>query len=387
VGVTASESRNLRPVADRGVDAARDEVLMGRAIELARNGIGLASPNPLVGAVVTDRAGMVVGEGWHEGPGTAHAEVIALAHAGDRAVGGTLHVTLEPCNHHGRTPPCAPAIAEAGVARVVAAVADPNPNVAGGGFELLRSAGVFVTEGVERDQGARLIEAFTKAVTMGMPWVTLKFAMSLDGRVAASDGSSRWITGEAARADAHRLRAEHDAVMVGAGTAASDDPSLTVRTAGYRGRQPMRVVLDSTGRTSPRAAIFDGAAPVWMATTDAAPSSVVRAWERAGAVVLVAGDRGRVSLEGALAALATSHVPVRSVLIEGGPTLAWSAVRAGVVDRFVVYVAPKLIGGTGAPAALGGEGVASIGDARALRFESVERLGDDVRIVARPGEA
>jgi diaminohydroxyphosphoribosylaminopyrimidine deaminase/5-amino-6-(5-phosphoribosylamino)uracil reductase len=356
---------------------------MAHALRLARRGVGLASPNPMVGAVITDAEGVPIGEGWHEGPGTPHAETIALAHAGPRARGGTLYSTLEPCNHVGRTAPCAPAVVAAGVARVVISVRDPNPSVAGGGTELLRSSGVDVIVGVAEDEGARLIEAFETSVCTGMPWVTLKAAMSLDGRVAAADGSSKWITGEEARADAHRLRAEHDAVIVGAGTALADDPSLTVRLSGYRGRQPVRIVLDSTGRIPPTAALFDAAAPTWVATTARASGSVVRAWESAGARTLVFDGPERVPLRGVLQAMTANDPPLRSALIEGGPTLAWSAVRDGLVHRYVSYVAPALIGGTAAAGALGGEGIASIGAALRLDVESVERVGPDVRITAR----
>jgi diaminohydroxyphosphoribosylaminopyrimidine deaminase/5-amino-6-(5-phosphoribosylamino)uracil reductase len=362
---------------------------MGRALELARRGLGLASPNPMVGAVVVDASGAIAGEGWHEGPGTPHAERVALTQAGTRAAGGTLYVTLEPCNHQGRTPPCAPAVVEAGITRVVASVADPNPSVAGGGFEILRAAGLEVLTGVEAEPGARLIEAFAKSATQGMPWVTLKIAMSLDGRVAAADGSSRWITGEEARADGHRLRSEHDAIIVGAGTVIADDPSLTVRLAGYGGRQPIRLMFDSAGRTPATAALFDGAAPTWIATTGRTPLETVEAWRAAGATVLAPGDAtldrdGRVPVGPILSALAANDPPIRSALLEGGPTLAWSAVRAGVVDRFVVYVAPKLIGGVGAPGALGGDGVGSILDAVPVEIESIDRIGRDIRIVARP---
>ena len=395
MGARASESRTVRPAGPIGTAArdnaraADDRAWMERAFDLAGRGTGLASPNPMVGAVVVDASGAIAGEGWHEGPGTPHAERMALARAGSRAVGGTMYVTLEPCNHHGRTPPCAPAVAASGVTRLVAAVADPNPTVRGGGFDLLRAEGVDVHVGVDSERGARLIEAFAKSVTQGVPWVTLKIAMSLDGRVAAADGSSRWITGEEARADTHRLRSEHDAVAIGSGTAVADDPLLTIRMAGYRGRQPVRVVFDSAGRTPPTAALFDGAAPTWIATTRRAPVGAVDAWRAAGATVIVLDDAtghgDRVPVKAALAALAANDQrPVRSVLLEGGPTLAWSAVREGVVDRLVVYVAPKLIGGVGAPGALGGDGSASILDALPMEIESVERLGPDLRIVARP---
>jgi diaminohydroxyphosphoribosylaminopyrimidine deaminase/5-amino-6-(5-phosphoribosylamino)uracil reductase len=364
---------------------------MRRAFELALRGLGLASPNPMVGAVVVASDGEVAGTGWHAGPGTPHAEVRALGEAGTRAAGGTLYVTLEPCTHQGRTPPCAPAIVDARVARVVASVADPNPLVAGGGFAALRAAGIEVAAGALAHEGLDLIEAFAKAVTTGMPFVTVKLAMSLDGKVAARDRSSRWVTGQEARQDAHRLRARHDAIMVGAETVLVDDPALTVRLYGFRGRQPVRIVVDGAGRVPPTGRIFDGSAPLWIATGDASTLDQRWRWEAAGARVWAAPERGpgRIALRPLLATWADPERdgPIRSVLIEGGPTLAWSAVAEGLADRFVFYVAPKLIGGVDAPSALGGPGVASIEGALGVRIESVEPLDGDLKIVASPAAA
>jgi diaminohydroxyphosphoribosylaminopyrimidine deaminase/5-amino-6-(5-phosphoribosylamino)uracil reductase len=352
-----------------------DERFLRRAIELAERGAGLASPNPMVGAVVV-RDGGVVGEGWHEGPGTRHAEIVALAEAGKRAGGATLYVTLEPCSHFGRTPPCAPAVVEAGISRVVASVRDPNPIVDGAGFRHLENAGVEVVAGVLEDEGRELILGFAKHVRTGLPFVTLKMAASLDGRTAARDGSSRWITGEEARRDVHRLRSMSDAVMVGSGTALADDPSLTVRLEGYRGRQPLRVVVDGRGRMPATGALFDGSAPTLIATTEEAPRSE---WEAAGAEVLAFAE-DRVPLVALVESLGKRGV--QSLLIEGGPTLAWAAVEAGVVDRIVLYLAPKLIGGVSAPGVLGGEGIASIADAIRMAIVRVDRVGEDLKVVA-----
>jgi diaminohydroxyphosphoribosylaminopyrimidine deaminase / 5-amino-6-(5-phosphoribosylamino)uracil reductase len=368
------------PLESQAKDHSR---LMRRAVELAGKGLGLAAPNPMVGAVVV-KDGRVVGEGWHEGPGTAHAEVTALRSAGETARGGTLYVTLEPCSHHGRTPPCAPAVAEAGIARVVAAARDPNPAVDGRGFVLLRGAGIEVIEGVLADEGAELIAGFANHVRTGLPLVRLKMASSLDGKVAARDGSSRWITGEAAREDVHRLRAASGAIVVGAGTAAVDDPSLIVRLPGYRGRPPLRVLLDSRGRTPADGALFDRSAPTLVATTPACTAEARAAWEDSGAEVLAIegpGASGSVPLRALMEALGKRDI--QDVLIEGGPTVAWAAVEEGVVDRFVLYLAPKLIGGRDAPGVLGGEGIARIGDAVPIAFTRVERLGDDLKVVAR----
>jgi diaminohydroxyphosphoribosylaminopyrimidine deaminase/5-amino-6-(5-phosphoribosylamino)uracil reductase len=361
------------------------QAFMARALDLGANGLGLAPPNPLVGAVLV-RDGEVVGEGWHEGRGTPHAEVQALRAAGGAARGATLYTTLEPCSHFGRTPPCAPALVAAGVVRVVAGLRDPNPVVDGRGLGILRDAGIEVIEGVLAERCAELVEGFAKHARTGLPLITLKMAASLDGKVAASDGSSRWITGEGARADAHHLRARSGAVVVGAGTVLADDPALTVRLDGYRGRQPVRVVVDGSGRVPPTATVFtDRAAPTLVATTEDAPTKARRAWEGAGAEVAVfppSHDHPecRVPLPALLAWLGKREV--QDVLIEGGPTLAGRAVAAGVVDRVVLYLAPKLIGGSDAPGVLEGRGVPTIGEARGLRIRSVGQIGEDLKVVA-----
>jgi diaminohydroxyphosphoribosylaminopyrimidine deaminase / 5-amino-6-(5-phosphoribosylamino)uracil reductase len=368
-----------RAVPAQTAGRAEDEAFLRRAIDLAERGLGRCAPNPMVGAVVV-RDGVVAGRGWHRGPGTAHAETVALAEAGDRARGATLYVTLEPCSHQGRTPACAPAVVEAGVARVVTGMRDPNPMVDGRGFELLRAAGVDVRTDVLPDECARLVEGFATHMRSGLPFVTLKLAASLDGKTAARDGSSRWITGEEARRDAHRLRARAGAVIVGAGTAAADDPALTVRLDGYEGRQPLRVLVDSSGRTPASRRLFDGEAPLLVATTERAGDAAA-AWSAAGAEVLTlpAGATG-VSMPALIEALGAREV--QDALIEGGPELAWTSIEEGVVDRLVLYLAPKLIGGRDAPGVLGGAGVASIADALGAVVESLETVGPDVRVVA-----
>jgi diaminohydroxyphosphoribosylaminopyrimidine deaminase / 5-amino-6-(5-phosphoribosylamino)uracil reductase len=362
------------------VDEARQ---MRRALELARRGWGRVSPNPMVGAVVV-AGGEVVGEGWYEGPrGRPHAEVRALAQAGDGARGATVVCTLEPCDHTGSTPPCTRALIDAGVARVIVAAVDPNPLVDGRGLAALSAAGVDVTRGPFEEEVRRLNAAFERHVTSGLPFVIAKMASSLDGRAAARDGSSRWITGAPARADAHRLRAWSDAVVVGSGTALADDPSLTARDPGSAGAvPPVRVVVDTAGRVPATGGLFDDAAPTLVATTELAPNRRRSEWEAAGAeVVVVERDAsGKVSMPELMAALGKRDV--QGVLLEGGPTLAWSAVRDGVVDRVVWYLAPMLVGGVDAPAALGGTGFAPIGDALRLDLASVVRLGDDLRLEA-----
>jgi diaminohydroxyphosphoribosylaminopyrimidine deaminase/5-amino-6-(5-phosphoribosylamino)uracil reductase len=362
-----------------------DEVWMARAVALAEGGRGTASPNPMVGAVLV-RDGRAVGEGFHRAAGLAHAEALALDAAGELAAGATCYVTLEPCAHHGRTPPCADALVAAGVARVVAAVADPDPRVGGAGLARLQAAGVAVEVGTGAEAAAEQNAAYLTHRRLGRPRVTLKAAASLDGKVAAPDGSSQWITGPAARADAHRLRAEADAVCVGAGTALADDPRLTVRLPGWAGRQPLRVLVDAAGRVGAGGHLFDGEAETLVATTPAAPAAAVDAWKAAGAEVLIceATAGPAVDLEDLVRALGERGV--LELLVEGGPRLQASLWAAGLADRLVWYLAPLAIGGPDAPGLLG-RGAASLAEARRLRLASVDRLGDDLRVVAYPRPA
>ncbi len=359
---------------------------MRRAVALAARGLGTTSPNPVVGCVILDRDGVVVGEGYHQRAGGPHAEVHALRAAGDRARSGTVVVTLEPCNATGRTPPCRQALVDAGIRRVVVAVRDPY-RPAGGGLEALAAAGVEVETGVCAGEAALGNEAWLTATRRGRPFVTWKYAASLDGRVAAADSSSRWITGAQARADVHRLRAESDAVMVGSGTLRADDPHLAVRPAGPAGParpaapQPLRVVVDTEARTPATARVLDGAAPTLIAV---APDVDAAHLTRHATVLPVPRSRqGRrgLDLPALLAELYRRNVV--SVLLEGGPTLAGTFVEAGLVDRVVGYVAPVVIGGGGFPA-LAGPGAATIADAHRFRLDEVTRIGPDVRLTARP---
>jgi diaminohydroxyphosphoribosylaminopyrimidine deaminase/5-amino-6-(5-phosphoribosylamino)uracil reductase len=329
---------------------------MARARELGDGVLGTTSPNPPVGAVVLDVDGAVVGEGATSPPGGPHAEVLALQHAGDRARGGTAVVTLEPCAHTGRTGPCAEALIEAGIARVVIAVPEPT-ELAVGGADRLREAGIDVELGVEQataEQGA--LAAWLTGVREHRPFVVWKVGATLDGRVAAADGTSRWITGEIARAAVHRLRATCDAVLVGSGTVLADDPQLTVRDTEGRdvARQPLRVVVDRRGRVPDGARVLD----------DAAPTHVSRA-DGPGEVLAELYDRG-----------------VRRVLLEGGPELAAGFLRAGLVDEAVVHLAPKLLGA--GPSLVGDLGIRTIGDALRLDVVDVTLLGGDVAIRLRP---
>ncbi len=360
----------------------RYEAEMRRALELAERGWGRVSPNPLVGAVVVS-GDAVVGEGWHEGPGSDHAEVMALRAAGDRARGATVVCTLEPCNHFGRTPPCTRALIVGGVARVVVATTDPNLDGEAPGLRELQAAGIETQVGPLGDEARRLNESFERHVTSGLPFVTLKMAASLDGKTAAADGSSRWISGEQARADVQRLRAGADAIAIGAGTATEDHPALTVRDPRYvNARPPIRVVVDSRGRVDPVGPLFEGGAPTLVATTEDAAAERREAWRAAGADVVVS-DRdpaGGVNLGALLVELGKRDI--QGLLVEGGATLAWGFVRDDLIDKVVMYLAPIVIGGTGAPGVIGGEGFAPVGDARTLAFGPVERVGADLRVEA-----
>jgi diaminohydroxyphosphoribosylaminopyrimidine deaminase/5-amino-6-(5-phosphoribosylamino)uracil reductase len=358
------------------------EAQMRRALELAERGWGRVSPNPVVGCVLV-RDGLVVGEGWHEGAGTEHAEAMALRIAGPRAAGATAIVTLEPCNHHGRTPPCAPALVAAGVEAVIVATRDPNPIVDGAGIRALRDAGLAIEEGLLRERAERQNVAFRTHVRTGRPHVVLKMASSLDGRAAARDGSSKWITGPTARTDVQRTRAWADAIVVGGGTVLADDPALTVRDPGLAGaRPPLRVVVDTSGRVPGDRRVFDASAPTLVATTELAPADRRREWLDAGAdvVVLDRDPAGAVSLPALMQTLGKRDV--QGVLIEGGPSLAWSAVRDDVVDQVLVYLAPLLVGGHAAPGWLSGGGFAPIDRAARVEIVSVDRIGPDLKVVA-----
>lgn len=353
---------------------------MRLALDLARSAEGSVSPRPPVGAVVVDPDGRLVGRGATLPAPGPHAETVALAEAGDRARGGTLYVTLEPCGHTGATGPCAEAVVRARVARVVAGMRDPNPLVRGRGFRRLRAAGIEVRSGVMREAIAALTEPFTVWVTSGRPFVTLKLASTLDGKVAAPDGTSQWITGAEARREIHTLRARVDGVLVGAGTVAADDPQLIARDVAVV-RQPARVILDSSGRTPPTRRVFDDTAPTIVLTTGDAPVTARTSWERAGArVEVLPRGEGGVLLTAALGTL--GRLGMCHVLVEGGPGVAASFVHDRLVDRLLVYMAPKLIGGD-APGFLA-SGVKTLADAWDLRIERTVRVGADLCVSARP---
>lgn len=348
---------------------------MARAVVLATRALGRTSPNPAVGAVVV-RNGRVVGEGWTRPVGGPHAEVVALRRAGTRARGATLYVTLEPCAHHGRTPPCADAVVAAGVARVVVAVGDPNPRVRGRGLAKLARAGITVTRGILAAEAGAVSAWFRHYIVRRRPFVVLKLAASLDGRIATSTGESRWISGPQARRWVHELRNRVDAVMVGSGTVLADDPALTCRVRG--GRDPLRVVVDGGLRISPRARMLREAstAPTLVATTSRAPTARKRALERAGADVLVVPGRGpRVDLATLLDLLAERGIV--SVLVEGGGDLAAAMLRARLVDRVAIVTAPLLLGGDGRPM-VGELGLSRLASAPRIVDGRITSLGADL---------
>lgn len=356
-----------------------DRALMRRALELADRAQGLTSPNPLVGAVVV-RDGQVVGEGYHREAGAPHAEVEALKVAGERARGGTLYVTLEPCVHQGRTGPCVPVILAAGIRRVAVAIADPNPKVQGRGIVALKSAGVEVSVGTLEAEARRLNRPFFTFVIERRPFVTLKAALTLDGKIAAWDMNSRWISGEPARQEAHRLRGRVDAIAVGIGTVLADDPLLTVRVPEPWPREPLRVIVDSRARTPLTARVLTAGRPerTVIAVTESAPRDRVRMLEATGATVLPLPTRdGRVDLPALLGALAEREV--LALLLEGGGELNAAFLEAGLVDRIALFVAPLFLGGAGAPGLVGGGG-RSLKEAFRLRGLTVRQVGEDLLI-------
>jgi diaminohydroxyphosphoribosylaminopyrimidine deaminase/5-amino-6-(5-phosphoribosylamino)uracil reductase len=358
-----------------------DARFMRRALELAARARGLTSPNPMVGAVVVAE-GEIVGEGLHRRAGDAHAEVEALAMSGDRARGATLYVTLEPCSHVGRTPPCAPGVVRAGIRRVVAALGDPNPLVSGRGFDVLRSAGIDVEVGVLEAEAARLNRAFLVSMREGRPHVTLKAGMTLDGKIADRRGDSQWITGDAARRRAHELRSESDAIVVGIETVLRDDPQLTVRLGSIWPREPYRVILDSAGRTPLDARVIRAGLPartIVAVGAAASPQQCDRLVSSGVTVLRCPGEGGRVDLRNLLAELFTREV--RAVLVEGGGEVHMAFLDADLVDAVALFVAPRLLGGRSATSVLGGPGRA-LTEAVKLGELEVSRVGDDVLIEA-----
>lgn len=357
----------------------RDDLAwMTRALELAERGRGHAEPNPLVGAVVV-RDQQLVGEGWHQRYGEAHAEVHALAAAGEAARGATLYVTLEPCCHHGKTPPCTDAVLRAGIRRVVAAMSDPFPAVAGKGAELLRQAGVTVELGVGEAEARRLNAPYLKLLATGRPWVHAKWAMTLDGKIATRSGDSRWISNEASRRRVHELRGRMDAILAGIGTVLADNPQLTARPPGPR--TPARIILDSQGHIHEDAIVVQTAriTPTILAATERMPPAKRAALQTHGCEVLILPDhQGQVSVDALLMELGRRRFT--NVLVEGGSGVFGAFLDAAVLDELHVFIAPRLIGGAMATSAVGGKGVQLMAEALRLAGWTHEVLDGDLYV-------
>jgi len=358
--------------------SAVDHGMMARALQLAEHGLWTTSPNPRVGCVVV-RDGKIVGEGWHERAGEPHAEVHALRAAGELARGATAYVTLEPCSHHGRTPPCAEALIAAGVARVVVAMSDPNPLVAGQGLAMLRTAGIETASGLLESEARELNIGFVSRMTRGRPWLRLKAAASLDGKTALNNGVSQWITGPDARQDGHRWRARACAILTGIGTVRDDDPQLNVRAVATT-RQPLRVVVDSKLETPLTARVMQGGQVlIAAAVDDGKRANLLRL---AGAEVLVLPNAaGKVELKDLLEELGRRGI--NEVHAEAGFKLNGSLLREGLVDELLLYLAPCLIGHA-ASGVFNLPELATLDDKRRLQIRDLRQIGEDIRLIARP---
>ena len=361
---------------------ADDHHHMVRALELARRGLYSTPPNPAVGCVLV-RWGQVVGEGFHQRAGEPHAEIVALHEAGIAARGSTAYVTLEPCSHHGRTPPCADALIAAGVRRVVVAMRDPNPRVDGSGLERIEAAGILTAHGLLAHEAAEINRGFVRRMVTGRPWVTLKLGASLDGRTALADGTSKWITGERARADVQRLRARASAIITGSGTVVADDPMLTVRDPDLemRGRRPLRVVLDSSLATPPTAQVLSFSGSTLILTRDAGSPLAEPLRESGARVESVRPSTTGLDLDAVLERL--GELECNEVLVEAGPTLAGDFIRLGLVDEIVVYMAPVVLGDA-ARGLFNLPPLSRMCDRCEFEWRDVARIGDDLRLTLRP---
>ena len=352
---------------------------MRRALELAAR--GRTSPNPMVGAVIV-KAGEIVGEGYHHKAGTPHAEVHAINSAGEKAKGAQLYVTLEPCCHRGRTPPCTKAIIQAGISSVVMAMYDPNPLVPGKGKAMLENYGITVQSGLLEQEARKLNEFYIKYITTGLPFVILKSAMSLDGKIATYTGKSKWITSETSRRKVHEIRDTVDAILVGIGTVINDNPSLTTRLMDRKGKDAVRIIVDSDARIPLPSKVLnlDSTAPTLIAVTPKALEDKISQLKSAGAEVIVIPERndGRVNLKALMEGLGKREIT--SVMIEGGSEINASALKEGIVDKVMIFIAPKFIGGRTAPGLLGGQGIEHLSSAIGLRDIQVSKLGEDILV-------
>ncbi|MCM3003106.1 bifunctional diaminohydroxyphosphoribosylaminopyrimidine deaminase/5-amino-6-(5-phosphoribosylamino)uracil reductase RibD [Priestia koreensis] len=360
-----------------------NQQFMKLAIEMARTTLGQTSPNPVVGAVVV-QDGQVVGMGAHLKAGQPHAEVYALEMAGEKAEDATLYVTLEPCAHHGKTPPCADLVIHRGIKKVFIASTDPNPLVAGKGIKRMKDAGIEVEVGLLKEEADELNQVFFHYVSTGLPYVTLKTATSLDGKTATVTRESKWITGEEARADVHQLRHTHDGILVGVDTVLIDNPSLTTRLQG-EGKNPIRIILDTHLRTPLDASVVtDHKAPTWIISGKDADAKKIQELEEQG-VLLLQLPSDELDLSSVLSLLGERGIT--SILVEGGATVHGSFLKSRLFHQVIVYIAPKLIGGKEAPTSFNGEGFQSMSEVEQLEFKSVEMFGQDIKIVAVPKES
>lgn len=360
-----------------------DEQLMWKALKLAIKGRGRTSPNPMVGAIIA-KGRKIVGEGWHKKAGEPHAEILALQAAKEEARDATLYINLEPCCHHGKTPPCVDKIIKSGISRVIIAMPDPNPQVSGRGIQLLKDAGIKTEVGLLQEEAQQLNEAFLKYITTGLPFVILKLALSMDGKIATKTGDSKWITSEISRNYVHRLRDQVDASCVGIGTILRDNSRLTTRLKGRRGRDPIRIVIDSLLKIPLKANVFveKSNAHTIVVTTGKAFFKRRKDIEAAGGKILTVGtiESNKVNLFEMAQELGKAGI--MSMMIEGGAEIAASALQAGIVDKIIFFMAPKIVGGKTAPGPIGGPGIGLISDAIQLHHVKSRRFGEDILIEA-----
>lgn len=355
---------------------------MRRALELAKKGKGFTNPNPLVGAVIV-KGNRVIGEGYHQVLGGPHAEINAFTNATEDVSGSTMYVTLEPCSHYGRTPPCADAIVKKGIGKVVIGMKDPNPLVAGKGIAILEEAGIEVVVGVLEEEGRKLNEIFLKYITTGLPFVMMKTAMTLDGKIATRTNASKWITGEQSRRYVHELRHQVSGIMVGIGTILADDPLLTTRLEDRRGLDPLKIIVDSNARTplSSKILHLPSDAKTLIAVTEQAEIEKRSRLENAGAEVLVLpSKKGRVDLKALMNELGRRKID--SILLEGGSELNYAALEEEIVDKVYSFIAPKIVGGVTAKTPVGGHGKGGMDEAIRLRFTDTHLFGEDIMIEA-----
>lgn len=354
--------------------------MMKRALELAERGAGFTNPNPLVGAVIV-RDGKIIGEGWHELYGSSHAEINAFKNAREDVAGATMYVTLEPCSHYGNTPPCANAIVEKKIKKVIIGLKDPNPLVSGNGIRILKENGIEVVTGVLEEEGKKLNEIFLKYITTKLPFCIMKTAMTLDGKIASFSGDSKWVTCEKSRNYVHLLRHRVSGIMAGIGTVLADDPSLTTRIGGFKGKDPVRIIIDSSAKIPLSAKVLnlDSTSKTIIAATENAPAEKIKALEDKGAeIILTPMKENMVDLKYLMKVLGEKKID--SILIEGGSKINYSALNAGIVDKVNAFIAPKIIGGENAKTPVGGKGIELMKDAINLRNIDIKRFDDDIMI-------